>query len=101
LLRPLEFGEPVAIAGATVRLQTAGHILGSASVVLDVDGRRVVFSGDLGRPVHPLLRPPTPVPNADVVVVESTYGDRSHDPLDEVGDRLGRIVSDTVRRCRS
>jgi metallo-beta-lactamase family protein len=81
----------------TVRLHRAGHILGSSTVELRAgdragdgggdragdgtpDGRAVVFSGDLGRPDHPLLRPPDPPPAADVIVVESTYGNRDRPP---------------------
>ncbi len=60
----------------------AGHILGAASVRVETDhdrGMIIVFSGDLGRPNHPLLRAPDPPPAADFIVVESTYGDRRHD----------------------
>ena len=95
-LRPVVFGTPVAAAGAEVRLHPAGHILGSAVAEIRLDGRTVVFSGDLGRGSHPLLSPPGPRPAAEVVVVESTYGDRSH-PLDET-ERLGAVISRTVRR---
>jgi metallo-beta-lactamase family protein len=81
----VEFGAPVEVAaGIRATFQPAGHILGSAHVAVDADGdtpRRVVFSGDLGRPHHPLLRPPAPPPAADVMVVESTYGDRRHDDV--------------------
>ena len=61
--------------GVTVTLRPAGHILGSATVALRAGAHRVVFSGDLGRPHHPLLRPPADPPAADTIVVESTYGD--------------------------
>ncbi|HUA32677.1 MAG TPA: MBL fold metallo-hydrolase [Candidatus Binataceae bacterium] len=60
----------------------AGHILGASSILVEIDQRkkrRVLFSGDLGRPRHPILHAPSPVPDADVIVVESTYGDRRHD----------------------
>ncbi len=69
-------------SGVGVTFRRAGHILGSSSVLIEADGprvRRVLFSGDLGRPHHPILRPPEPPPAADIVVVESTYGDRRHD----------------------
>jgi metallo-beta-lactamase family protein len=81
LLTPVagEHGQNVA-ADVTVRLRTAGHILGSSTVEVDAGGRTVVFSGDLGRDDHPLLVAPAPPPAADVVVVESTYGDRTHPP---------------------
>ena len=96
LLDPVGFGQPRTVNGAEVVLRPAGHILGSAIAQVAVAGRRLLFSGDLGRPRHPLLRPPQPRPEADLVVVESTYGDRRHPP-DET-DRLGEVVSRTVRR---
>ncbi|MGZ4614680.1 MAG: MBL fold metallo-hydrolase RNA specificity domain-containing protein [Actinomycetes bacterium] len=94
LLRPLPFGEPAQVAGMDVTLDIAGHILGSAIARVTAAGRTVVFSGDLGRQDHPLLRPPAPRPDGDVVVVESTYGDRRH-PGDE-SVRLGKIITDTL-----
>jgi metallo-beta-lactamase family protein len=79
-LRPVTFDEDVRVTeGFTARFQPAGHILGSASVtVTDLGGRRVSFSGDLGQSNHPLLRPPAPRPDCDELLIESTYGDRSH-----------------------
>ena len=96
LFRPVAFDVSTALPGAEVVLHPAGHILGSATAVVTAGGRRVLFSGDLGRPGHPLLRPPRPRPAADVVVVESTYGDRRHPP-DETA-RLGEVVTRTIRR---
>jgi metallo-beta-lactamase family protein len=80
--------------GVALRLRHAGHILGSSTVEIRVDGRTVVFSGDLGRPDHPLLLPPTPPPAADAVVVESTYGDRTHPPHTphRLADRIARTL---------
>ena len=81
--RAVEFARPIAVAaGVRATFLPAGHILGSAHVALTVDGpapRTIVFSGDVGRPQHPLLRSPAPPPAADVIVVESTYGDRRHE----------------------
>jgi metallo-beta-lactamase family protein len=78
-LRPVAFGEEVALTPTmSVTLRPAGHVLGSATAQLHVGGRSVLFTGDLGRPSHPLLRPPAPPPAADVVVTESTYGNRRH-----------------------
>jgi metallo-beta-lactamase family protein len=74
--------------------------LGSAVVTLrleDHDDRHVVFSGDLGRPDHPLLQPPAPVGRADVVVMESTYGDRTHDDLGAL-ERFRDAIVRTVGR---
>ncbi|WP_312760271.1 MBL fold metallo-hydrolase [Pulveribacter sp.] len=74
----------------------AGHILGAASILLEVAGRRILFSGDLGRPDDLLMRAPDAPPAADTVLVESTYGDRSHPPgsvLDELGPALARLAA--------
>lgn len=66
--------------GTVLRLHNAGHILGSAWAHLTLeDGHTLAASGDLGRPVHPLLRPPEPFGGADVLLVESTYGNRRHE----------------------
>ena len=79
LFDPIDYRWPVPLAdGVEVTLHSAGHILGSAVVDLHLDERHAVFSGDLGRSGHPLLRPPGPPPPAETLVVESTYGDRTH-----------------------
>ncbi|MEY9857799.1 metallo-beta-lactamase family protein [Catenulispora sp. GAS73] len=83
----LDFDAPARIAdGIGCRLYNAGHILGSAWAKLTLDGvegasqtSTIAFSGDLGRPRHPLLRPPDPFDGADTLVLESTYGNRRHD----------------------
>lgn len=80
LFRPAEHGVWVRLPGrATVRLRRAGHILGSAFAELRIQDRRILFSGDMGRPGHELLGPPEAPGDADVVVVESTYGNRRHE----------------------
>ncbi len=83
--RPVTLGQPVTVAkGVTATFRSAGHILGSATVTLTVEGKRprtILFSGDLGRPHHPIFMPPEDPPAADLVVVESTYGDRAHEDV--------------------
>ncbi len=86
-LKPTSFDSPRELApGVRATFRRAGHILGSAIVTLEIDARRrrtVTFSGDLGRPHHPVLCPPAPLPETDFLLVESTYGDRQHQ--DEAG----------------
>lgn len=94
---PCPYGEPFAPApGVRGLFRRAGHILGSATVELALGDRTLVFSGDLGRWDRPILRDPELVPGADVLLVESTYGDRIH-PADAV-ERLVRIVHEAVAR---
>lgn len=80
----------------------AGHIIGSAIIELWLRNgsqtRKIVFSGDLGQPARPLVRDPTPVADADVLVVESTYGNRLHKSLDDTMAELEHAVSDTLLR---
>ncbi|OJX35913.1 MAG: MBL fold metallo-hydrolase [Burkholderiales bacterium 68-12] len=83
------------IPGWHVQFMHAGHILGAASVLLEVGGRRILFSGDLGRTDDLLMTPPEAPPVADTVLVESTYGDREHpsqDMLQELGPALQRLA---------
>jgi len=84
--------------GVPVRLQAAGHILGSATVELDLGHRVVLFTGDLGRANHPILRPPRPPADADVVVTEATYGGRVHGDLDEGLELLAGVIRRTAAR---
>lgn len=94
---------PVEVAeGVSVEFRRAGHILGATSVLLRIaDGavgeRTLLVSGDLGRREHPLLLGPEPLPAADTVLVESTYGDRDHDAGDGPGC-LAEAINATARR---
>ncbi|HEY6061274.1 MAG TPA: MBL fold metallo-hydrolase [Gemmatimonadales bacterium] len=92
------YDRPFPVAGdESVTYRTAGHILGAATVDLLLGaGPRVVFSGDLGRYDRPILPDPAPVPEADVLLLESTYGDRQHPA--GTGDELARVVNETVER---
>jgi len=92
------YGQRFEVApGIEAVFRRAGHILGSASVELGLEARTtLVFSGDLGRWGRPILRDPDPVRRADVLLVESTYGDRVHAP--DPAAQLARIVNDAVAR---
>jgi metallo-beta-lactamase family protein len=89
-------------AAVRCRFRDAGHILGSAIVEVWVSEpgrtRKLVFSGDLGQPGRPIVRDPTPIDTADVLVMESTYGNRLHRPLNETIDELVLVIEDTLRR---
>jgi len=95
----VRYGEAVKLTEAlSVTFARAGHILGSASIHVAVSGgRRVVFSGDLGRYDAPILPDPAPIGDADYIVVESTYGDRRHDPT-PVLDQLERVMTAAIGR---
>jgi metallo-beta-lactamase family protein len=82
LLAPVPFDEPFEVGDLRITLVPAGHILGAASLRIEAGGKSVLFSGDVGRPDDLLMRPPRPFGGADVLVVESTYGDRLHAPED-------------------
>lgn len=99
LIQGVPFDQPLQLDGITVIWRPAGHILGSATLDVEITnsngGRRVVFSGDLGRYTSEVMRPPASVAEADVLLVESTYGDRLHseEPVQEVlAEALDHIV---------
>jgi metallo-beta-lactamase family protein len=99
LTEPRPYGEPVAVAeGVTAILRRAGHILGSAIVDLRLGSASsgIVFSGDLGRWNRPILRDPELMDEADVLLVESTYGDRRHSA--DPAATLANVVRDAVER---
>ncbi|HSM96889.1 MAG TPA: MBL fold metallo-hydrolase [Rhizomicrobium sp.] len=102
--RALDFLKPVPFevvqkipGGATARFRRAGHILGAAFIELEWKGRCILFSGDLGRYGDPIMFDPENMDWADYLLVESTYGDRTHDPVDPE-QVLAEIVNRTVKR---
>ncbi len=100
---PVPYGETrEVIPGVCLRFAEAGHILGSAMVAMtfrspDRD-HRVTFTGDLGRRGVPLLRDPAPVPEADLLICECTYGGRIHESMQSMTDELDEVVKRTVAR---
>ena len=98
LFRPVDFHEKVDLhGGAQLVLRRAGHILGASIVEIIWHGQRIVFSGDLGRYGDAVMRDPESVEDADYVVVESTYGDRTHNG-DSAEDELADIIGRTTAR---
>jgi metallo-beta-lactamase family protein len=101
--RSVAYGEPLQVApGIRATFLDAGHILGSASILLELaeggERRRVLFSGDLGNAGRPLLRSPAQPPHADAVVLETTYGDRLHKSLAPSVEELYQAVTETFER---
>ena len=98
-----EYGQKVELCeGVTVEFIDAGHLLGSASILVDAtEGgvtKRLVFSGDIGNVDQPIIRDPSPVTGADYVVMESTYGDRNHTEVWSYTDDLAQIIDETIGR---
>jgi len=83
--------------GVSATFTRAGHIIGSACLTLRLGGTTVTFSGDVGRPNDPLMKPPAPLAATDYLVVESTYGDRRH-PAGDISGLLARVVNETVEK---
>jgi metallo-beta-lactamase family protein len=99
LLQPVGYDRPMtASAGVTITFIDAGHLLGSSFVRMTLDGeggREIFFGGDLGRYERPVLPDPTRVETTDILLLESTYGDRLHEP-DDGGERLAAIITSTI-----
>lgn len=97
LVRPVALGQSFNVANvAQATYHNAGHIIGSAFVAFETEGKRIVFSGDVGRYDRPLLYDPEPIGPADVLVSESTYGDRIHPP--DPSEALHRTLLDAIDR---
>jgi metallo-beta-lactamase family protein len=96
--KPVAFGKTFARGDMlSFELIRAGHILGAASIKISDGMTSVVFSGDVGRPHDPVIKPPAHIQEADYLVLESTYGDRLHDPVDPMA-QLEAIITQTVAR---
>jgi len=95
-VRPVGFNESFSpAAGVSARFINSGHILGAAFIEVSIDGRTLVFTGDIGRYGVPIMRDPDPVAAADVLLLESTYGNRLHPP-DDHHDMLAAAVERAV-----
>jgi len=98
-LQPLGYERPIDVApGISIEFHPAGHLLGSAFILVRLaGGPTILFGGDLGRYNRPILPDPSGASRADVVLVESTYGDRDHQ-ADDSGEQLASIIRDTAAR---
>jgi metallo-beta-lactamase family protein len=99
LFRPTPYHTPTEIgSGLTIESYDAGHILGSASILISEGDLRVAFSGDVGRPGLPIIRDPEPLPPVDYLIMESTYGGRKHPQQQEAVNKLRTVVGETFAR---
>jgi metallo-beta-lactamase family protein len=97
--QPLRYGQEAEVDGMKIRFSDAGHILGSAHAVLEGDGKRLLFSGDVGQGNTPIIRDPTTSWDspADAVVIESTYGNRRHKGREETEEEFREIIREAVK----
>jgi len=99
LVKAVDYGEPIKLNDSVEAvLHDAGHVLGSAIVEIGWQGKKVFFSGDLGNPPTPLLRPTEFIHDADYVIVESAYGDRIHEDRSERKNKLAETIITTINR---
>ncbi|MFH1330075.1 MAG: MBL fold metallo-hydrolase [Actinomycetota bacterium] len=98
LLQSAPYHEWFPVPGGRARLSVAGHILGSAHVVVETEGRRAVFSGDVGRWDIPVLKDPEPPTGADLLLIESAYGGRRHEEKADPDGMLAAAVERVARR---
>ncbi|WP_299018531.1 MBL fold metallo-hydrolase [uncultured Photobacterium sp.] len=97
LFKTVEYDERFSVGDITIYFQNAGHILGAASIIIEAEGKKVGFSGDVGRSDDILMMPPDPLPELDLLLLESTYGNRHHkktDPFQQLAD----IVNETAQK---
>lgn len=92
------YDHPFHIGAITVTFLDAGHILGSAMVLVEAEGRRLGFTGDLGRPGSAIIRDPEVLPDVDVLITESTYGNRDHLPRADAVRHLTGVIKETAAR---
>ncbi|UCG43156.1 MAG: MBL fold metallo-hydrolase, partial [candidate division WOR-3 bacterium] len=91
-LEPVRYAKKLKLGKFQAVLHDAGHILGSSMVDIEVEGKRVLFTGDLGRKKMPIIRDPVQVSEVDYLIMEATYGDRLHGDYSRVSDKLARAV---------
>lgn len=98
LWKEIPYHQTTQVADLSVTLRDAGHILGSTMFEFVKNGKKIVFTGDLGNSPTPLLRDTETITDASYMVMESVYGDRNHEPKDERRAKLKRVINDTVKR---
>ena len=94
----MDYEKKFDLDGISINFRDAGHILGSAMIELAVGGKKIVFSGDLGRPGVPILRDPEKIDEAHYLVLESTYGNKDHGDMASREKKLLEIVLETLEQ---
>jgi len=97
LWKGLKYHEPIEVGPFKVELYDAGHILGSAIIHVEAEGKTIVFSGDLGNVPSPLIKPTEQIPSADYCLIESTYGDRVHEDVSQRREMLQGAIDETFK----
>ena len=99
LLKPTPINTPTSIIpGISAQWSLMGHIVGACSISLTIGGKKIVFSGDIGRYDQPILVDPTPAELGDLLLIESTYGDRTHHPENDPHEQLAETINRTASR---
>lgn len=99
LLKPIQINKPTPIAAnITAEWSLMGHILGACSITLSIGSKKIIFSGDIGRFGEPILVDPIPVQLGDLLLIESTYGDRLHPANSDPREKLAEIINRTAKR---
>ncbi len=98
LWKEIPYHQPTDLAGFTITLRDAGHILGSTMYEFVKNGKKIIFTGDLGNSPTPLLRDTEKITDANYMVMESVYGDRNHEPKAERLAKLKRVLNETIKR---
>lgn len=94
----VDYHKEFSVGDFKIIFKDAGHILGSAIIETEFNGKKIAFSGDLGNPPNPLLKDMEKITDADYMVVESTYGDREHEYIEDANLKLERVIEDTIHR---
>ena len=97
LFTPLKVDHTISVGSLNIKFRSSGHILGASSVELFTDNGSILFSGDVGRPDDLIIKASVPIQHADYLVIESTYGDRLHNPNDN-GGKLADVITRTAAR---
>ncbi|MCM8803147.1 MAG: MBL fold metallo-hydrolase [Candidatus Omnitrophica bacterium] len=99
LFHPVEYNEKIRIdKNIEVVFHNAGHILGSSIIEIIAENKKIVFSGDIGRKENPILPPPEIIEEADILIIESTYGNKIHEKREDAENRFEQIINATVKR---